>query len=81
MKTFLFVLVAVVMTILVCIPIHFSLSKHIRTDRFKTMQYLDAAYEELHFYKGKFADKNRVGGSPKYRMLMHKIKVDGRDVN
>lgn len=77
MKTFLCIVVAVVLTLLVCIPIHFSLTKWIRMDRFRTIQYLDQAHEEIYYLKAKEADRQRVGGSPKYRMLIQKQQKGG----
>jgi hypothetical protein len=64
MKQFLYILIAVVLTLLVAIPVHFAMSKHIRVDREKAIRDRDAAYNELYELKKKFAEKNRVGKPP-----------------
>jgi len=74
MKTFLCVVAAVVMTILVCIPIHFSWSKHIRADREKAEENPEECRKEKHKVSGELADKNRVPkwAPSKYKFLKEK---------
>ena len=53
------------------VAMHISLTKQVRMDRLKTMQYLDEANQQLHYYKGKEADTNRQPKwvPPKYKII------------
>jgi hypothetical protein len=74
MKTFLLVLAAVVLTILVAIPAHYAKTERLRLTILFTTQKIDELNDQLYFYKGKEADANRQPryAAPKYRNLVEK---------
>lgn len=67
-------ILAIILTIILCTAIHFCQSKKIRVDREKAEANLEECRKEKHKIAGELADKSRVPKwqPPKYKFLNQK---------